>query len=314
MKKGEIMEKAVVNNITRLRIGTDGAGVRSVIFFQGCPLNCQWCCNPETRIPGQGKELTSEQLFHYIRRDVPYFLASGGGVTFSGGEPLLWTPFLREFIGLFCEGYTVDMETSLQARESEVRSLIPLIHLWNVDFKLADPERHREYTGKSNAQILKNLEILAREGSPERIVITYPIIPGVNDSEGNIEKMICFMHGLGLSQVELHPYRTEAKRKHRNAGMPPPEFQSVGREQMAKIRALFQEEGITSVCKESFWGKEKCAYLKELRQKLCREQNLPVEIAHCTRTEPCIGTCPRCEYELQQIGTLMNQRKGVCNV
>ena len=81
------MESVRVNSITRLRIRCDGQGVRSVVFLQGCPLDCFWCCNPEIRAGDDCKTLTGEQLAAYLRRDVPYFLASGGGITFSGGEP-----------------------------------------------------------------------------------------------------------------------------------------------------------------------------------------------------------------------------------
>ena len=77
-----------VNSIIRLRINSDGEGVRSVIFLQDCPLSCVWCCNPETRFGNRYKEVTVEQLYELIARDQVYFDSTNGGITFSGGEPL----------------------------------------------------------------------------------------------------------------------------------------------------------------------------------------------------------------------------------
>ena len=90
------MLTANIQTITRLRINVDGEGVRSVVFMHHCPLRCFWCCNPETRTGEGYRTLTVRELYGYLKRDVPYFEKSRGGVVFSGGEPLLQADFLKD--------------------------------------------------------------------------------------------------------------------------------------------------------------------------------------------------------------------------
>jgi len=303
------MEKAPINSITRLRIHSDGVGVRSVIFMQNCPLSCFWCCNPETRTGNSHKVLSPEALYQYLQGDIPYFLASGGGLTFSGGEPLLYVAFLERFITRYCQNFTVDLETSLYASQQVLETMIPLIHTWNVDFKVFDPNKHRDFTGVSNQKILENLAFLSTQVPPERIILTYPVIPGYNDSKENIVAMIRFMKEHGLYQAELHPYRKIAEEKQQNAGMMATEVPPLSQEQYSQICSLFQENGITLIRRSSLYGKDKCRYLKDLRKQLCREHNLSVEIPECTFKGECVGTCPQCEYELKQIYTLLSQKE-----
>ena len=296
------MLNAPFNSITRLRIHSDGVGVRSVIFMQQCPLSCFWCCNPETRTGEDYRILTPEALYEYIKGDIPYFLASGGGITFSGGEPLLHSDFLREFISTYCQDFAVDIETSLFTTEENLNALIPLIDHWNVDFKVFDEKKHRAFTGVSNQRILENLVLLAENVPPERILITYPVIPGYNDSDENVQSMIRFMKEHGLYRLELHPYRKMAEEKHRKAGLKPTPVEPLSEEQYRHICQQFYDSGMTLISRKTLYGKDKCRYLKQLRRDLCQNRQLNVEIIDCTFDGECIGTCPRCEFELQQIG------------
>jgi len=304
------MDTVSINSITRLRIHADGEGVRSVLFLQGCPLDCFWCCNPETRFGNTYRKLTDQQLYSYIREDVPYFLFSGGGVTFSGGEPLLQADFIRRFVQNHCGGFTIDIETSLYAPWETVESLIPHIQLWNVDFKVFDDSLHREYTGKSNRRILDNIRRLVRTAGPDRVLITYPVIPGCNDSRENTARMISFMKEVGLDRIEVHPYRKGCEEKHRKLGKVTREIPELSPEQYRSILEMFRNNGILPVQRGSLFGKEKCEYLKALRRDICNIWKLNVDIAECEITEGCIGTCPRCEQELHEI-TLKKDRKSM---
>lgn len=295
------MDTVSINSITRLRINSDGEGVRSVLFLQGCPLDCFWCCNPETRFSPKFRKLTGQQLYSYLREDVPYFLFSGGGITFSGGEPLLQAAFIRDFILNYCEGFTVDLETSLFASWETVESLIPYINLWNVDFKIFDDSCHLEYTGKSNINILENIRRLARTAGPERVLITYPVIPGYNDSQENMEAMIAFLKGNGLKRVEVHPYRKGSEEKHRKLNREARDLPELSTEQYKAILNRFRENDIRPVQRTTIFSKEKCEFLKGIRRDICREWKLDVDIAECPVTEGCIGTCPKCEQELYEI-------------
>lgn len=299
------METVRVNSITRLRIRCDGEGVRSVVFLHGCPLDCFWCCNPEIRAGDDYRTLTAEQLWRHLERDLPYFLSSGGGITFSGGEPLVWGAFLEEFIPQYCQGFSVDLETSLDASWHRVENLTPLVNQWCVDFKQADPEMHRQFTGSTNDRILQNLTQLANRIPGERILITWPVIPGYNDSDENIRAMIDWLNRLGLKRIELHPYRKIAEEKQRSTGRTPVEVKELTPERRRQLEQRLREAGLTPETRKSPYGKEKCEYLKALRRSFCEAHNWNVEILECPVTEGCIGTCPRCEYELDEIGKML---------
>lgn len=297
------METAGIHSITRLRINSDGEGVRSVIFMQGCPLDCFWCCNPETRFGSRFRRLTVQQLYTYIREDIPYYLFSQGGLTFSGGEPLLWSSFIKAFAEEYCREFTVDLETSLYAPWENIEPLIPLVHLWNVDFKVFDSLRHEEYTGKSNVLIVDNLRRLVSAAGPEHILITYPVVPGYNDSQENISRMVDLLRELGITRIELHPYRKFAEEKHRKLHRPFREIPEISSQCLKQLLTFFRENGIAPTQRGTIFSKEKCEYLKGLRREICANWDLNVDIAECDITEGCIGTCQKCEQELHEISS-----------
>jgi len=161
-----------------------------------------------------GKTETVESLMEVIRKDVPFFDTSGGGVTFSGGEPLMQAEFLLEMLkacgkedihrALDTTGYT-DPET--------LKSVARHTDLFLFDLKFMDPKKHRHYTGVSNEQILKNLETLARLGS--RVFIRIPLIPGINDDEDNINTTVSFLDDLpSIESVHILPYHDFQKSKY----------------------------------------------------------------------------------------------------
>lgn len=295
------MVQGIVNTIRRLRINTDGSGVRSVVFMQNCPLSCEWCCNPETRLPGQGQKLSPEELYREIECDMPYFLYSGG-VTFSGGEPLAQADFLSAFIRTYCRDLSVDIETSLYASREQLDQLMPLISTWYVDFKVFDEQLHWKYTGASNEPIKENLRILSQNVSRDQIIITYPMIPAYNTDIQNIRQMLAFLKELGLRQMKLHPSRSNIQTKYPRCGLPVPQIGELSAEQLDEIRCLITESGFTIVKPDTLFGRKKCAYLKAIRQKICAENELPVPLSECDFQGECIGSCPRCEWELQEIG------------
>ena len=216
MVVGVVMDKANISSITRLRINEDGPGVRSVVFMCGCPLNCVWCCNPEICMSKSFKTLAVDELYAYISKDIPCFVNSGGGVTFSGGEPLLHTDYIKRFINKYCNGFSSALETSLYTDISNVEILYPLIDRWYIDFKVFDEKKHIEYTGVSNEVIKSNLNFLSRNIDKDKITITYPMIPGFNTSDDNLYDMMTFLSELGIKYIELHPYRKFQEQKHKD--------------------------------------------------------------------------------------------------
>lgn len=299
------MKTSNISSITRLRINEDGPGVRSVIFMCGCPLNCVWCCNPEICLSKKFKTLTIDELYSYIRNDIPYFVNSGGGITFSGGEPLLHSAYISDFVRKYCKDFSVALETSLYKDQKSLEEIYPLIDKWYIDFKIFNEAEHIKYTGVSNKYIKSNLEFLASEIDTDKITVTYPIIPGFNTSDENLFNMMVFLDKLGLKNIQLHPYRKIQEEKHKNAGLEPVIIDEVSDELYATIKYNFLNNGFEISKRTAYREKDKCRYLKSIRKKICKENKIQLDIKDCTFEGRCVGTCPQCEYELEFINNTL---------
>lgn len=189
----------------RHRLGSDGEGVTTLVCFHGCPLACKYCINPFTREPNtRCKVLTPEELYEAVKQDELYFLATGGGVTFGGGEPLLYPDFIRDFRAL-CGPWHLCAETSLAVPWENVAKASECIDVFYIDCKDTDPEIYRSYTGSDNARMLQNLQKLTQRIPPERIVVRIPLIPGYNTEEHQLRSRELFS-ALGLTRFDLFTY------------------------------------------------------------------------------------------------------------
>lgn len=177
------MISAKVIGISRHRLRTDGEGVTTLVAFNGCPLRCKYCLNDRCWDPERGKTYQPETLFEETKIDQLYFLATHGGVTFGGGEPLLQIEFIKEFRSLCGPQWQILAETSLNVPHANVEALDPVLDGYIVDIKDMNPEIYKAYTGKDNALVLKNLEWLLQEGDPNRIKVRIPHIPDFNTDE-----------------------------------------------------------------------------------------------------------------------------------
>lgn len=234
---------------------TDGPGIRTVVFFKGCNLDCFWCHNPEgksphaeiayyrekciacgecqkicdhikdhcvacgrcvERCPAGAKKLYGQQysvndLLEILQKDRAYYDATGGGVTFSGGECMLYPEYLAQ-IAKQCQrnGISVAIDTAGCVPYESFEKLLPYTDLFLYDIKSIDPDLHRTGTGKDNALILENLERLIK--TDVRLIIRTPVIPNYNDKE-EVEKIrkFCRDRGLPLELLAYHMFG-EAKK------------------------------------------------------------------------------------------------------
>ena len=208
----------------------DGPGIRTTVFLKGCPLRCAWCHNPEGWSPEPqwldkkgrkelcGYEISAEDLARKVSRDRDLYRDSGGGVTFTGGEPLSQAEFLCEVMALLPDIHKA-VETSGYASPEVFGKVLELADLLLFDIKLADSDLHRRYTGVGNGLILGNLALLRESGKP--FVARIPLIPGVNDTPENMEataRLLCDANG--LQRVELLRYHKTAGAKYPMAGLP----------------------------------------------------------------------------------------------
>lgn len=218
----------------------DGPGIRMTVFFKGCPLNCSWCHNPEGRAPETqvcrikdplsgskndkaiGQDITAEELMALILKEKIFFEASGGGVSFSGGEPLMQAAFLKEMIQR-CheEKIHVAIDTSGYAEPEFFRGFAEIADLLLFDVKLMDEHMHIKHTGVSNKLILQNLAYAL--SLMNKVILRYPLIPGVNDDKGMRDALIAFLRENGKPvQVDILPYHTMAENKYHRFGMSNP--------------------------------------------------------------------------------------------
>ena len=193
----------------RHRMQVDGQGVTTLVCFHGCSLRCHWCLNPFTLYPNTKKEmLTPRELYDKVRIDELYFLATGGGVTFGGGEPLLYSDFLREFRGICGTDWHLCAETALNVPWENVARVADCIDHFYIDCKDTNPEIYRRYTGQDNTRMLDNLRRLLEIADPERITVRVPLIPGFNAEEDQIRSRN-LLQTMGVVNFDLFTYKTD---------------------------------------------------------------------------------------------------------
>ena len=200
------MEAPIVA-ISRLRMQTDGKGVTTLVCFHGCPLRCRYCINPFSFADDAKREIfTPRSLYDRVKLDALYFLATGGGVTFGGGEPLLYAPFLEEFRQICGESWHLCAETSLNVPSQQVEIAARCIDHFFVDCKDTDPKIYRSYTGRNNAAMLQNLQRLLELVGPERITVRLPLIPGFN-TEADRTASRHLLQQMGIQKFDPFTYR-----------------------------------------------------------------------------------------------------------
>ncbi|MBE6672401.1 MAG: radical SAM protein [Ruminococcaceae bacterium] len=192
--------------VARHRIGVDGKGVTTLCTFHGCPLRCKYCLNPQGLRPDTACKLYSpKELYDTVKIDELYFLATGGGVTFGGGEPLLNPDFIKEFRALCGSAWHLTAETSLNVPKDNVRSAAQSLDEFIVDIKDTNPEIYLSYTGRSNERVLSNLKLLLTLTGPDRITVRVPKIPNYN-TDKDIAKSKALLAQMGIVNFNCFDY------------------------------------------------------------------------------------------------------------
>lgn len=184
-------------------------------------VSCGACVNAGCKaLELYGREATVENIIAEVLEDAPFYESSGGGMTLSGGEPLLQHEFAKELLTAAKEnGIHTCMETSGYTTEEKIREIIPLVDLFLFDYKLTDDTLHKKYIGVSNERILKNLKIIDEAGG--KTVLRCPIIPGINDTDDHFREIAEVANGLkNLVEINLEPYHSLGEDKYRNLGIP----------------------------------------------------------------------------------------------
>ena len=199
------MTTAKIFGISRHRLTTDGEGVTTLVAFNGCPLRCRYCLNKTSWEMDNGRDYTPESLFEEVKIDQLYFLATHGGVTFGGGEPLLQVEFIKAFRELCGPQWQILAETSLNVPFENVQTIDPILDGYIIDIKDMNPEIYQAYTGKDNSIVLTNLEWLLNSGDPNRIMVRVPHIPEFNTDE-DVAKSKEHLTAMGVKNIDEFYY------------------------------------------------------------------------------------------------------------
>ncbi len=212
----------------------DGHGIRTIVFLKGCVLRCRWCCNPESQsyeiqemtTAGKtrtvGRDVTVEEVMREVRKDLPYYRRSGGGVTLSGGESLCQPVFASALLRTCLqEGIHTAIETTGYADEQTLDAVLPYVSQVLMDIKHTDSKKHLEFTGKSNDLILHNAKKIAADCQRDgrEMIVRVPVIPGFNDKPAEIRAIARFAATLpGVSRLHLLPYHRLGQDKYAGLG------------------------------------------------------------------------------------------------
>ena len=183
----QMIVKAPIYSISRLRFGTDGKGITSLVAFMGCPLRCRHCINRWCHSdPSKARLMTPEDLYGELMIDDIYFQMTGGGVCFGGGEPTLYPEFIRQFRKACGSRWRITVETALTCTEDVIPEMARSVDRWIVDVKDLSEEIYEEYTRKRN-DIRSKLRVLLDAGAETTVRV--PHIPGHN-SDADVARTI----------------------------------------------------------------------------------------------------------------------------
>ena len=226
------------------RSSANGPGIRSVVWVQGCPLNCEGCFNPQFLPFTPAQQVTPSALAERICALEPV-----EGVTFSGGEPLMYAEPLIELLDECGKrGIHRAVDTAGHVGSEILLDVARRTDLFLYDLKLMDSDLHEQWTGVKNEKILSNLSMLAASGA--KIIVRVPLVAGVNDHEGNIRQTAEFISALPGEKMEVHllPYHAIARHKYAKLGKHETfnELEEPGAESLQNVIGWFAEYGIRS--------------------------------------------------------------------
>ena len=197
--------------IGRNRLATDGVGVTTLAAFWGCPLTCEYCLNPQSLTENAvTRVFTAAELYQYVKNDELYFMATGGGITFGGGEPCLYCDFINEFRTLCGEKWNITIETCLNVPLENLKSLYSSVNNYIVDIKDMNNEIYKRYTGKDNTLPIANLKWLIEQGKSDKIRVRVPLIPNFNTKK-DTKRTISALKKLGIKDIESFSYIIKEK-------------------------------------------------------------------------------------------------------
>ena len=191
--------------IARHRMGIDGSGITTLVAGAGCPLQCKWCINQKLLQEAPVRHVTAQQLLELVKKDDLYYRATGGGITFGGGESLLHADFIRAFRQICPSEWRISVETSLCVPETLVAAAADAADAFIVDCKDMNAEIYKRYTGGDPSLMMNNLRYLLERTGPEHILVRVPLIPEYNtETDQEVSRKILLE--MGVKNLDLFKY------------------------------------------------------------------------------------------------------------
>jgi pyruvate formate lyase activating enzyme len=258
-------KKGIIFDIKKYAIH-DGPGIRTTVFLKDCSMRCQWCHNPESKNPGieefvvkdrikksinheiVGFEMSVDEVVEKIEKDRIFYDESNGGVTFSGGEPLVQINFLLELLKKckILDFHTV-VDTSGEASWRDFEKIQNYVDLFLYDLKIIDEELHKKYTGVSNKRVHSNLKRLL--GGDDSIELRIPLIPGITDTDSNINDIVNYISSLSIiPAVTLIAYNPLNRDKLDRFCLINPlgKLKVQSKQKLLEIKQQFEDQGINA--------------------------------------------------------------------
>lgn len=219
----------------------DGPGIRTTVFLEGCPLRCAWCQNPEAFANGVAAAFSPEAVVAEVLRDRDFYAVSGGGLTVSGGEPLLHLASVRALLEeAKRHGLDTCVQTSGAVPQAHFEAVLEFVGLFQFDLKHMSARQHRALTGAGNERILRNAEFLIERSA--QVQFRMPLVPGVNDDAENLDALAAFLRDHGVCSLRLVPYHRLYLGKYEALGLTPP-LQGLEPPSDAALRAVVARLG-----------------------------------------------------------------------
>jgi pyruvate formate lyase activating enzyme len=229
----------------------DGPGIRTAVFLKGCPLQCQWCHNPEsqrlaleTDAAGRtyGRTASVAGIMDIVRQDQRFYAASGGGLTLSGGEPLSQPDFALALLeAAKSEGIHTCLDTCGHVPHSLLEKTLPLTDVYHFDYKATGAGLHRRFTGVSGERIRENLDFLLARNA--HIILRCPMIPGANDTPGHFRAIAALAQAHEMLTVDILPYHRMGLDKAERLGTATRGFQEPDTTRIDQWRAALIAAG-----------------------------------------------------------------------
>lgn len=203
MKKKQ--EPFRIQAINRHRMYIDGKGINTLVGLYGCPLKCKYCLNKEQLAKVKYQEISPEVLAEKVLIDYCYFKATGGGVTFGGGEPLLHSSQIKDFRNYLPEDIPIRVETSLNVATEHLVCVLGTVDTYIIDVKSLNEKVYMDYTGLNNQYVLKNLRVLCESNLQDKCKIRIPNIKGYT-TEQDIDDTKASIKAMGFENLDIFDY------------------------------------------------------------------------------------------------------------